>query len=358
MASLARSNAWHSPSLALRSTAGTTLSLCAILVSMEHDASYKLLFSHARMVEDLLRGFVHEAWVRDVDFTTLERVSDSQISDDLRSRRDDLVWRVRWGPDWLYLYLLLEFQSTVDRYMAVRVLVYVGLLYQALIRAGQLPASGNLPPVVPIVLYNGRGRWTAPRTVAGVVETMPRSLVPYCPQLRYVLLDEGRYTEHQLAPLRNLVAALCRLENSREPADVQRVLRALMDWLQAPTDDSLRRAFTVWLRRVLLPARLPGVEIPEVHDLVEMHTMLAERVVEWTQRWKEEGLQQGLQQGQMQEARAMVLEAVTAHFGEIPHDIVATVQGVEDRERLHTLLRQAITCPTLEAFQEALHRQG
>ena len=145
---------------------------------MEHDASYKLLFSHARMVEDLLRGFVHEAWVRDVDLTTLERVSDSQISDDLRSRRDDLVWRVRWGPDWLYLYLLLEFQSTVDPYMAVRVLVYVGLLYQALIRAGQLPASGNLPPVVPIVLYNGRGRWTAPQTIAGVVETMPRSLVP------------------------------------------------------------------------------------------------------------------------------------------------------------------------------------
>src|SRR2546428_488573 len=133
---------------------GIAVLLYAILVPMEHDASYKLLFSHARMVEDLLRGFVHEAWVRDVDWTTLERVSDSQISDDLRSRRDDLVWRVRWGPDWLYLSLLLECQSTVDAYMAVRVLVYVGLLYQALIRAGQLPPSGTLPPVVPIVLYN------------------------------------------------------------------------------------------------------------------------------------------------------------------------------------------------------------
>ena len=77
---------------------------------MEHDASYKLLFSRARMVEDLLRGFVHEAWVRDVDWTTLERVSDSQISDDFHRRRDDLVWRVRCGPDWLYLYLLLECQ--------------------------------------------------------------------------------------------------------------------------------------------------------------------------------------------------------------------------------------------------------
>jgi predicted transposase YdaD len=325
---------------------------------MGHDASYKLLFSHGRMVEDLLRGFVHEAWVRDVDWTTLERVSDSQISDDLRSRRDDLVWRVRWGPDWLYLYLLLEFQSTVDAYMAVRVLVYVGLLYQALLRAGQLPPSGKLPPVVPIVLYNGRGRWTAPLTMEGVVESLPRSLAPYGPRLRYVLLDEGRYTEHQLAPLRNLVAALCRLENSREPEDVQRVLGLLIDWLRAPADDSLRRAFTVWLRRVLLPARLPGVEIPEVHDLVEMHTMLAERVVEWTQRWKEQGLQQGLQQGQMQEARAMVLEAVAAHFGETPPDIAATIQHVEDRETLHALLRQAITCPTLEALREVLRTLG
>ena len=51
---------------------------------MEHDASSKLLFSHARMVEDLLHGFVHEAWVREVDWSTLERVSDSQSSDDLR----------------------------------------------------------------------------------------------------------------------------------------------------------------------------------------------------------------------------------------------------------------------------------
>lgn len=53
----------------------------------------------------------------------------------------------------------------------------------------------------------------------GVIETLPSSLVPYCPRLRYVLLDEGQYTEHALAPLRNLVAALCRLENSREPAE-------------------------------------------------------------------------------------------------------------------------------------------
>lgn len=58
----------------------------------EHDHSYKLLFSHAAMVKDLLRGFVHEAWVEELDFTSLEKVSGSFISDDLRSREDDLIW--------------------------------------------------------------------------------------------------------------------------------------------------------------------------------------------------------------------------------------------------------------------------
>ncbi len=30
---------------------------------MDHDQSYKLLFSHPEMVADLLRGFVREDWV-------------------------------------------------------------------------------------------------------------------------------------------------------------------------------------------------------------------------------------------------------------------------------------------------------
>ena len=88
----------------------------AIFVPMEHDASYKLLFSHARMVEALLRGFVHEAeaWVRQVDFTSLEWVSGSYVSEGLCDREDDMIWRVRWGAAWLYIYLLLEFQATGD----------------------------------------------------------------------------------------------------------------------------------------------------------------------------------------------------------------------------------------------------
>lgn len=103
---------------------------------MNHDNSYKLLFSHPEMVADLLRGFVHADWVNELDFDSLEKVSGSYVSDDLREREDDIIWRVRWGPNWVYLYLLLEFQSTIDPFMAVRILTYLGLLYQDLIKSG------------------------------------------------------------------------------------------------------------------------------------------------------------------------------------------------------------------------------
>src|SRR5438094_4525581 len=103
-----------SRSSCVRPSPGSIMTLYAIVVAMEHDNSYKLLFSHARMVEDLLRGFIQEPWVQEVDFTTLERVSESHVSDDLHDREYDLIWRVRWRADWLYIYLLFEFQSTVD----------------------------------------------------------------------------------------------------------------------------------------------------------------------------------------------------------------------------------------------------
>ena len=45
-----------------------------------HDARYKLLFSHAERVEDLLRGFVPHVWVQALDVSTLEKVNASDVT--------------------------------------------------------------------------------------------------------------------------------------------------------------------------------------------------------------------------------------------------------------------------------------
>lgn len=328
---------------------------------VNHDTGYKLLFSHAELVEDLLRGFIREDWVKHLDFSTLEKVSGGYVSDDLRHRESDVVWRVRWRKKrWLYIYLLLEFQSTVDPFMAVRVMTYVGLLYQDLIRRKLLTPSGKLPPILPLVLYNGDGRWGAAQEVADLVETVPGGLERYRPQLRYCLLDEGRIVETGLESLQNLAAALFRLEKSRGPEDIQRVVAALGEWLQEPEHAELQRAFTVWLVQVLLPARMPGAVIPAIANLQEVKSMLAERVKEWTREWKQEGFQEGLQEGRQEglqkleksltTLRGVLLRRLEDRFGPLSEATLQQVEAIDSMEGLGELLAESAVAPSLAAL--------
>ncbi len=46
-----------------------------------------------------------------------------------------------------------------------------------------------------------------------------------------------------------------------------------------------------------------------MNDLIEVKTMLAERVIEWTEQWKQAGLEQGLAQGRADERKLLVRQA-------------------------------------------------
>ncbi|MBK1736239.1 transposase [Halorhodospira abdelmalekii] len=273
-----------------------------------------MLFSYPRMVSDLLTGFVREDWVSQLDLSTLEKVNASYVTDEVRSRHDDVVWRVRWGEEWLYVYLLLEFQSTIDPYMAVRMSAYVSLLYQDLIRQEKLSQNGSLPPVLPLVLYNGEPRWSAATDVEALIERVPGGLEQYRLSMQYLLLDEGHILEQEASEeLKNLVHALFRLEHSRDEQDLIHVLAQVVAWLKAPEQRGLRRAFLTWIRRVYLRRKhVPEPDrklIDQAQDLEEVHEMLAERVEKWHEHWKQEGHKEGRQEGRQEGRKEGRLEA-------------------------------------------------
>jgi len=306
-----------------------------------HDNGYKLLFSHPDMVRDLLRGFVHEPWLDELDLDTLEKVNGSYVADDLMDREDDVIWRVRFHDRWLYLYLLLEFQSMVDPFMAVRILTYLGLLYQDI---GRQPTTGQkLPPVLPIVLYNGKPRWTAATDISQLIEPAPGQLADYTPRLKYLLLDEGALDESGPWALKNLAAALFRLEKTPDPAGLERAVGVLIEWLKDPKQDSLRRAFTVWIKRVLIPGRLPGIALPEVGNLMEIKTMLAESVIEWTEQWKQLGRQEGRLEGEL----VLLERQLGKRFGPLTEETRARLRKATT-EQLETWADRVLEAKTLE----------
>lgn len=312
-----------------------------ILTAMDnHDSAYRLLFSHPEMIRDLLLGFIPGDWVHELDMSTLEKVNGSYITDDIRSRSDDVIWRVRWGKSWVYVYILLEFQSSQERFMAVRLLAYIALLWQDLIRTGQLDPDGKLPPTLPIVLYNGEQRWRAPLEIRQLIGHGPKALSRYLPTLQYLLLDEGAFSEEQLEPLRNLVAAVFRLENSRGPEDIQRVLGHLIDWLGLPEQSGLRRSLAEWVRRIIIPRRLPpDAHIPAMQDIQEVHSMLAERI----QQWYDEGEQKGLLRGE----RTLLTRQLVRRFGPLPDAIQAYLESAT-AEQLETWSDRILDAKTLD----------
>jgi predicted transposase/invertase (TIGR01784 family) len=92
---------------------------------------------------------------------------------------------------------------------------------------------------------------------------------------------------------------------------------------------ALNRAFVVWINSALLNRLMPQERIPEVNDLEEMETMLAERVDEWTEKWKMEGLQQGIQKGEQKGRQAEKLAvAVNALREKIPPETIAKLTGL------------------------------
>ena len=256
------------------------------------DASLINLFSHPDMVKDLLRGFIREDWVGQLDFRTLAKVETTFISEHLEKRSDDVVWKVRWGTRWLYVYILIEFQARGDPWMGLRMLTYVALLYQDLIKQKAVSPPRKLPPVLPIVLYNGERPWSPALSMESLVEASPRGLERYVPRFDYLLIDEKRFSLSDVEE-NNLVGALVALEQSVTPEKIQAVVDRLVNFLKAPRQRSLRRAFAVWLNRVVLPARGPKEDPVNCEDLGEVQSMLQQRVKRWVKDWEAAGIEKG-----------------------------------------------------------------
>jgi len=256
------------------------------------------MFSHPRMIEEMLREFIAERWVETLDFSTLERVNADFVTEGLKGREGDLIWKLRRRDGRaVYLYLMVEFQSKVDRFMAVRLMGYESLLYQELITRSELSSDGRLPLILPIVLYNGVAEWSAPTDLAELIDVVEPELEPYLPRLRYKVIDEGSYSAEELRRRESLPALLFWFEKNRKREDLQWGVQGLVQRLDKPEDAGLRRAFMVWVTRVLPGGRKVVEQIPEVLGLEEFQDMLEKTVLEWNEELREEGRQEGLREG-------------------------------------------------------------
>ena len=269
-----------------------------LLLAMDSDSFYHRLFAHPQMVEALVQEFVPSNLQDGLDFSKLQRVNPKFHSRWRSTRRDgDVIWRLPTcaGSD-IYLYLLIEFQSTTDPWMAVRTQVYQGLLWQQVIDEQNFRVSAQLPPLLLLVIYNGQHRWRMAKTSQALIALPSGSaLWRWQPNARYHVLDIGAFSQNELARRSSLIALLFRLEQWHSPGALEELLDDVVGWFRQHAGfERLQGLFAELIREVSVRS---GVTLPGSSNLLEVKNMLTINFEEWRKQGRAEGTALGRAEG-------------------------------------------------------------
>ena len=117
-----------------------------------HDAVFKTFLSHPQTARDFMALHLPPALLAICDLSTLRLESGSFVEDDLRPYYSDVLYSLNTSKGDGYVHVLIEHQSSPDRYMAFRLMRYAVAAMQRHLDAGHKA----LPLVIPVLFYQGK----------------------------------------------------------------------------------------------------------------------------------------------------------------------------------------------------------
>ena len=234
----------------------------------DNDKRYKKIFSNPLVVEELLSSFVHEDFVKDLDFSTLERLDKSFVTEKFQEKESDIIYKVNFKGNEIYIYLLIEFQSTVDKFMSLRILRYILEFYDFL---SQNDKFTKLPAVFPILLYNGEDKWTAKENISSIIiGNIPEK---YIPKFSYYKIIENEISKETLLKIHNFISAVFYVENST-PDEIRVEIRHIIQLIEKEKPD-LIKLFKLWINNLFDTSKYNNIEEinEEINNIMEVKTM-------------------------------------------------------------------------------------
>jgi predicted transposase/invertase (TIGR01784 family) len=277
-------------------------------MSRHHDKWYTRIFSDPKIVEELLRSFVHEEFVKELDFSSLKKLNTKFIPVSEKSRHADVVYEIKSHGQSAYIYLFLEFQSTVDRFMALRMGRYIFEFYQEVQR---LTKSDLLNPPFPILIYNGNSTWDAPERFRDLLH---QSAIPpeYLPEFKYFKIAINEISRRDLVKIRNAVAAIFYIENS-SAADMAKNWNDLITLLRAALKKDGIEIIRAIMDRIYQIHNLPANSktIQRIEDLTEVKSMLEANTKNWEKAVLEKGIGIGVEKNQIEMVERMAENGIS-----------------------------------------------
>jgi predicted transposase/invertase (TIGR01784 family) len=243
----------------------------------------------------------------------------SFIDDKLVERRTDLLYQapLKEGGD-AYVYVLIEHKSSSDPLTLLQMLGYKHAIWS---RPPGSKAKVPLKPIIPLVVYHGARRWTAPADFHGMFARLNDDIRPLIDQFSYVLIDLGRIDDDRLSRDLRQRAYLAALKYNTRPdmrkhglprvvrlladlpnVDVQRILRYIVSQHQGVSRSDLDSALLRYA--------------PQRKDEI-MNVFIQEIEEQGKAKWMAEGKAEGRAEGKAE----FFLKLLARRFGALSNDI-------------------------------------
>jgi len=154
-----------------------------------HDSFFKNMFSVKENLQDLLQGTLPREVLSKINLDTLEYDPTEYVDQELDSYFRDITCNMLYGDKQIKISLLYEHKSYPSKTIHLQLLRYILNVWES-----QESSKVELTPVIAIVFYHGKQRWTRQE----IVKNIPEELKRFVPLFDYVLFDTKDFEDHAI----------------------------------------------------------------------------------------------------------------------------------------------------------------
>jgi len=277
-------------------------------VQHPHDKLFRTVFADTEEAALFLREHLPAALSERLDWPSLALIETSFVDEALRESESDLLYTVQMKESEVraFLYLLFEHQSKPDPWMRFRLLKYMCRIWDESFK--QRPEQSELPPILPVVFYQGERAWLPSTEFADLFPAAEREQ-SFLPRFAHYLIDQsGLAPEQVTGGLKARVAQLLMMAAVR--AQVREALQAaapLMAQLTRTGGIDYVAVFVLYLAATQ-ERRVVTEFATEVHRYAPG---TGGDMLTYAEELRQEGLQEGLETGEIK-GKVEMIESLLA----------------------------------------------
>ena len=207
--------------------------------------------------------------------------------------------------------------------------------------------------MLPVVIYNGGRRWTAPTDVTDLIAPVPKALLGYRPRHPYLLVEIQAEDPAGL-PRDNVLAIVARFGQAQSAKALEELVHSLPDWLARIDDPGLAESFADWIRHLVAEPHDKSdneVERQPTKEGVAELTTLFDRVQQWRKERDQEWLQKGIERGRTEGQRALARRLARDRFGpRAPQELSRVLDERLEVVEVPGIVKWIFACETAEEF--------